>query len=73
MHRTPYHRFQWCRRRGCKHTPKSFELLKIWAKSLKIWAKSRKIWAKSLKIQTKSLNIQEKSLTIWAKMAPNDV
>jgi len=25
--------------RGRKHTPKSFYLLKIWAKSLKIWAK----------------------------------
>ena len=40
----------WCRRRGCrgcKRTPKSFDLLKIWAKSLKIWAKSLKIWAKT--------------------------
>jgi len=51
---------QWCRRlgcRGCKRTPKSFDLLKIQAKSLKIWAKSLKIWAKSLKI--------------WAKTAPD--
>jgi len=50
---------QWCKRWGCrrcKRTPKSFDLLKIRAKSLKIWAKSVKIWAKSLKI--------------WAKMAP---
>jgi len=23
---------QWCKRRGCKHTPKSFDLSKIWAK-----------------------------------------
>ena len=37
--------YQWCRRRGysgCKRTPKSFDLLKTWAKSLKIWAKSLK-------------------------------
>ena len=26
---------QWCRRRGCKCTPKSFDLLKIWANLLK--------------------------------------
>jgi len=26
---------QWCRRRGFKRTPKSFDLSKIWAKSLK--------------------------------------
>jgi len=47
---------QWCRRRDCRGyecTPKSFDLLKIWAKSLKIWAKPLKIWVKSLKIQEK--------------------
>jgi len=37
---------QWCRRRVCKRTPKSFDLLKIRAKSLEILAKSLKIWAK---------------------------
>jgi len=52
--------------RGCKRIPKSFDLLKIRAKSLKIWAIS-------LKIQTKSLNILAKFLKIWAKMAPNVV
>jgi len=31
---------------GWKHTPQSFDLLKIWTKSLKIWAKYLKIWAK---------------------------
>jgi len=30
-----------CRRQWCKCTPKSFDLLKIWAKSLKIWQKWR--------------------------------
>jgi len=30
---------QWCRRQGCKRTPKSFDLSKNWTKSLKIWAK----------------------------------
>jgi len=25
---------QWCKRRGCKHTPKSFDLSKIWANPL---------------------------------------
>jgi len=39
---------QWCRRRGCKRTTKSFDLSKIRAKSLKIWAESLKIWAESL-------------------------
>jgi len=56
---------QWCRRRGCrecKRTPKSFDLLKIRAKSLKIRAKSLKIWAKSLKIWAKSLKIRTKAL-----------
>ena len=40
---------QWFRRRrcrGCKRTPKCFDLLKIRAKSLKTWAKPLKIWAK---------------------------
>jgi len=39
----------WCRRRGCrgcKHTPKSFDLSKIQRKSLKIWAKTLQIRAK---------------------------
>ena len=57
---------QWCRRRGCKRTYKSFDLSKSWAKSLKIWAKSLKIWLKSLKIWAKSFKIR-------AKMAPNVV
>jgi len=37
---------RWCRRRGYKgykRTLKSFDLLKIWEKSLKTWAKSLKI------------------------------
>ena len=35
---------QWCRRRGCrgsKGTPKNFDLLRIWAKSLKIRTKPK--------------------------------
>jgi len=32
---------------GCKRTPKSFDLLKIWATPLKIWVKSPKIRAKN--------------------------
>ena len=36
-----YHNMkQWCRRRGCKRTPKRFDLSKIRAKSIKIWVKS---------------------------------
>jgi len=50
---------QWCRRWGCKLSRKSFDLLKIRAKSLKICAKSLKTWVKSLKI--------------WGKMALNVV
>jgi len=50
----------WCRRRGSKHTPKSFDLVKIWAESLKIRAKSVKTFAKSLKIWTNSLKIRAK-------------
>jgi len=45
--------------RGCKRTPRSFDLSKIRVKFLKIWAKSLKFQAKYLKI--------------WAKMAPNAV
>jgi len=37
---------QWCRRRVCKRTIKSFDLLKIRAKSLNILTKSLKILAK---------------------------
>jgi len=70
----------WCRRRGCrgcKRTPKSFDLLKIWAKSLKIWAKSLKIWAKPDKIpkylgkifENLSKNGAQRCLT--SNMAPN--
>jgi len=55
---------QWCRRRGCKQTPKSYDLSKIQAKSLKMWSNALKIWVKSLSIQAKSLQI-------WEKMAPN--
>jgi len=36
---------QWCRRRGCKRTPKSFDLVKTFAKTLKISANSLKIRA----------------------------
>jgi len=61
---------QWCRRRGCKCTPKSYDLLKIRAKSLKMLTKILKILTKSLKIRTKSLNILEKFLKIWAKWRP---
>jgi len=31
---------------GCKRTTKTFDEVKIWAKSLKIWAKPVKTWAK---------------------------
>jgi len=41
--------------RGCKRTPKSFDLSKIRAKALNIWAKSLKIWAKFLKIHSNSI------------------
>jgi len=34
---------QWCRGRVCKRTPKSFDLVKIMAKSVELWAKSVKI------------------------------
>ena len=37
---------QWCRRRGCRCTPKSFDLVKIRAKSVKTFAKYLKIWTK---------------------------
>ena len=50
---------QWCRRRGCKRTIKSFDLVKIRAKSLKIREKPVKTFAKSLKI--------------WTEMPPNVV
>jgi len=33
----------WCGRRGSKRTPKSFDLVEIWAKSLKTFTKSLKI------------------------------
>ena len=60
---------QGCRRQGCrwcKLTPKSFDLMEIWAKSVEIWGKSVKTFTKSLKIWENSLNIR-------AKMAPNVV
>jgi len=60
---------QGCRRQGCrwcKLTPKSFDLMEIWAKSVEIWGKSVKTF-------TKSLKIWENSLSIRAKMAPNVV
>jgi len=34
---------------GCKRTPKSFVLVKIWAKSVEFWAMSLKTFTKSLK------------------------
>jgi len=47
----------WCRKRGCKRTPKSFDLVKIREKSLKIREKFVEIWTKSLKAFTKSLKM----------------
>jgi len=44
---------------GVQAHPVSFDVSRIWEKSLKIWAKALKIWAKSLPIR--------------AKMAPNVV
>ena len=58
---------QWCRRRGCrecKRIPRSFDLLKIRAKSVEIWTKSVKTFTNALKIWAESQKIQ-------AKMAPN--
>ena len=49
----------WCGRRGCKHTPKSFDLVEFLAKSFKSRAKSLKTFTNSVKV--------------WAKMAPNIV
>jgi len=43
--------------RGCYRTPKTFDLLKIRAKSLKMWAKSVEIWAKFVKTFGKSLYV----------------
>ena len=51
-------RSQWYRRKGCRCTPKSFDLSKIREKYLKICAKS-------LKIREKSLNILAKSRQKW--------
>jgi len=68
-----YNTSQWCRRCGCKRTPKSFDLSKIRAKSLKIRAKSLKIWAKSMLKFPKYLKIWANYLKIRAKMAPNVV
>jgi len=42
---------------GCNHTPKTFDLVKIWVKSLKIRAKSVEIRAKFVKTFTKSLYV----------------
>jgi len=42
---------------GCKRTPKTFDLVKIWAKSLKIQAKSMEIWAKCVNTFAKSLYV----------------
>ena len=54
------HCLHWCRRQscmGCNHTPKTFDLVKIWVKSLKIRAKSVEIRAKFVKTFTKSLYV----------------
>jgi len=64
---------QWFRRRGCKNTPNSFDLVKIREKFLKIRAKSVEIRAKSVKTLAKSLKIWVNSLKIRAKMGPNVV
>jgi len=56
--------YQWCRRLGCKRTPKSLDFVKIRAQFLEIGAKSVKTFAKSLKIWASSPKIR-------AKMAPN--
>jgi len=45
----------WCRRRRCECTPKTFDLVKIRAKSLKIRAKYVDIWAKCVNTFAKSL------------------
>jgi len=42
--------YQWCRRKGCRCTPKSVDLVKIQAKFLKIWAKSTEICENLCKI-----------------------
>jgi len=54
-HRQKMCKGHWCRRRGCNLTPKSFDLVKIQAKSHKIQATSLRTFWNSLKI--------------WAKMA----
>jgi len=48
---------QWCRRRRCKRTPKTFYLVKVSAKSLKIREKSVEIWAKCVNTFAKSLYV----------------
>jgi len=48
-------RRQWCR--GYNGTPKSFDLVKIRAKSLNIWEKYVEIWAKYEKTFAKSLYV----------------
>jgi len=45
--------------RGCKSTPKSFDLVKIPKKSVEIWAKSLKTFTKSLKIWANSWNLNK--------------
>jgi len=56
LHRVKY----WCRKRGCKRcnrTPRSFELVKIRAKSTKIRAKCEEIWEKYVQTSAKLLYV----------------
>ena len=50
----------WCSRRGCrgwKRIPKTFDLVKIRAKSIKLRAKSVEIWQKCVKTFAKALYV----------------
>ena len=65
-------RDQWCRRRGCKRTPKSFDLSKIRAKSLKIWEESLKnrqnLWKLHAKMATNVVWLQKMATNICRKI-----
>jgi len=59
--RTPYINYTFVPQavvcRGCKRTPKSFDLVKIRAKFLKIRAKSVEIWSQCVKTFANSLDV----------------
>jgi len=60
--------------RGCKRTPKSFDLSTIRAKSVKFWAKSMKLLTKYLKFWGNCLKIRIKmkaNVVCFEKLAPN--